>query len=60
MIWDSVIVKTLPEYLRAYGINGYNLERYETYMEAVNALLAKIGNTISRHGLDQLLWYSHK
>ncbi len=65
-IYDSVLKKVLPWYLEKYkiAIQKTDLEKYETYCEAITKLLEKVRKEdreeISRNGLDHLLWQFHK
>lgn len=59
-IYDNVVKKALPAFLEKYDLPKYNLSKYPEYQAALDALLEKIGNTISRNGLDHLLWYGYK
>lgn len=59
-IYDNVVRKALPAYLVKYNLPKFKLLHYAEYQAAVDALLEKSGNLISRNGLDHLLWYGHK
>jgi len=67
-IYDNVVAKALPDYLKGYGIkksNGKNYsktdfvraESYELFSNLIDQLR---GNIVSRNGFDHLLWYYHK
>ncbi len=60
-IYDGVLKENLQLYLDHHKVGGsYNLTDYKEYMDAIDALINKLGNTISRNGLDHLIWYYHK
>ena len=64
-IYDSVVKKYLPKYLEKYNIViNDELEGYEKHIAQIDALREKVKNkkneTVSRNGLDHLLWYYHK
>lgn len=67
-IYDEVVSRALPLYLRKFGItksNGTAYEerdfnsagKYKTYSSLIDQLR---GDKISRNGFDHLLWYYHK
>lgn len=59
-IYDNIVKAMLPKYLALYGLPAYKLDDYREYQNAIDALIARIGFTISRNGLDHLIWYSGK
>lgn len=60
-IWDSILRKVLPDYLSYYDIHtSYNLNDYNDYRHAIDAIRAQLPVPISRNGFDHLLWYYHK
>lgn len=59
-IYDNVVKKALPRYLEAYGLPEYNLSAYEGYQAAIDAIREHDNYSISRNGLDHLIWYSSK
>ncbi len=59
-IYDNVVRKALPKYLKAYELPNYNLSFYEEYQAAIDAIRAHDQYSISRNGFDHLIWYSSK
>ena len=60
-IYDSVIKKVLPIYLKRYNINyTYKLDNYKYYCDAIERIRKASDIEISRNGLDHLLWYYYK
>lgn len=60
-IYDGIMRKVLPFYLRYYGIyDKYDLADYAQYRTAVDCIRKASGIEISRNGFDHLLWYYHK
>ena len=57
-IYDSIVKGALQYYLA--GGEHYDLDDYAQYSEAIDSILVKNGNCISRHGFDQLIWYYYK
>lgn len=67
-IYDGIVVKALPIYLKGKNIKKKNgkeyrkgdfdtAEKYPLYSEMIDILR---NNKISRNGFDHLLWYFHK
>lgn len=70
-IYDNVLKKVLPGYLQHYKLSppsnqkNHSLhDEYTRYREAIDKIRDQAktldGRTISRNGLDHLLWYYHK
>ena len=64
-IYDGVLKDALPCYFSFFDIKDYDLSGdYYAYQNAIDELrmcaAKKYGETISRNGLDHLIWYYHK
>ena len=59
-IYDSVIKRNLPKYVKYYGLEERDLDDYAEYRETIDEVIAASGGGISRNGFDHLLWYYHK
>ena len=59
-IYDNVLKRVLPRYIKHYGINITNTDDYSSYREAVDKIRIMAGTGISRNGFDHLLWYYYK
>ena len=64
-IYDGVLKEALPFYFSFYNIKDFDLSGdYYAYQKAIDELrdcaAKKYGETISRNGLDHLVWYYHK
>lgn len=59
-IYDNVMCKTVPLYLDHFGLNRFDLSRYDEYRRAVDSVIDAAGNAVSRNGFDHLLWYYFK
>lgn len=67
-IYDSILKKTLPKYIKRYLNEDVKEKEYENdykkymkYIDDIRESASKIyGEKISRNGFDHLLWYYHK
>lgn len=67
-IYDNVLKKALPKYIKRYLNRDVNEKEYENnynqYIEYIdeirNIANKEYGKIISRNGFDHLLWYYHK
>lgn len=64
-IYDSVVKKALPKYCKYYGIAApkFNKKDWRDYLEyqgAIDAIIEKLEDKISRNGFDHLVWYYFK
>ena len=68
VIYDSVLVRSLPLYIKRYlnedikqkeYINDYL--KFSNYIDRIiDSAKKEHGNKISRNGFDHLIWYYHK
>lgn len=62
-IYDRYVREALPFYLEKYEINNIkitNKSTYKEYQQAIDAILDKADDKISRNGFDHLIWYYFK
>lgn len=59
-IWDSVVTKALPLYIRHYGIGIPKIDSYEIYQLAIDDIIRRSRARISRNGFDHLVWFYFK
>lgn len=61
-IYDEVIKRKLPEYLKYYKVpfERRAFDDYIKYNQLIGELLNKLDERISRRGFDQLIWYYYK
>ena len=66
-IYDNIVRKALPKYIKAFGLKDRTLKEltdYRTYQRTIDEIIdkaeIKYGGRISRNGFDHLLWYYHK
>ena len=59
-IYDNVLRKVLPKYIKHYGVTKRNLDDYAEYRKTVDDIIRVAGAQISRNGFDHLLWYYFK
>ena len=63
-IYDGVVAKALPKYLKFYRIDAdikkIKNKDYAEYSKAIDAVIEASGNEISRNGFDHLVWYYFK
>ena len=59
-IYDDVLKKILPRYIKYYEIPKRDIGDYREYRKTVDEIIKKAGAGISRNGFDHLLWYYYK
>ncbi len=60
-IYDSVVSKALPLYMKRYGIDeNRNLKDYSVYSKTIDEVIKKSRANISRNGFDHLIWCAYK
>lgn len=62
-IYDRYVREALPFYLKKYEINNIKItdkSTYKEYQQAIDAILKKADEKISRNGFDHLVWYYFK
>ena len=59
-IYDDVLKKALPRYIKHYGVQKRDINDYWEYRKTVDEIIEKSGAGISRNGFDHLLWYYFK
>ena len=63
-IYDSVICRTLPKYVKHYNLKERNLKNYREYIKTIDDVIKSArtdcDGTISRNGFDHLIWYFFK
>lgn len=59
-IYDNVLCKVLPKYIKHYKLKVRDLSTYGEYRKAVDDVIKTATEPISRNGLDHLLWYYFK
>lgn len=70
-IYDGVVARALPKYLKHFSITIKNLginidikkiknKDYYEYSKAIDAVIKASGDEISRNGFDHLVWYYFK
>ena len=59
-IYDNVLQKVMPEYVKYYGLKQRDLSIYAEYRKTVDEIIGKAEDPISRNGFDHLLWYYFK
>ena len=62
-IYDRFVREALPFYLKKYEINNIKItdkSTYKEYQQAIDAILNKADEKISRNGFDHLVWYYFK
>ena len=62
-IYDRFVREALPFYLKKYKINNIKItdkSTYKEYQQAIDAILEKADEKISRNGFDHLVWYYFK
>ena len=59
-IYDNVLNKALPIYLKKYDLAGYKPNDYQGYYECIGRIIEKCGESLSRNGFDHLVWYYYK
>lgn len=59
-IYDNVLNKALPIYVKKYGLDGYYSNSYSSYYKCIERIIEKCGEPLSRNGFDHLVWYYYK
>lgn len=59
-IYDNVLNKALPIYIKKYNLNGYNPDSYSSYYKCIGEIIKSSGENLSRNGFDHLIWYYYK
>lgn len=59
-IYDNVLNKALPIYIKKYNLAGYNLNSYSSYYNCIGNIIRASGESLSRNGFDHLIWYYYK
>ena len=62
-IYDRYVREALPFYLKKYEIKNIKItdkSTYKEYQQAIDAILDKADEKISRNGFDHLVWYYFK
>ena len=66
-IFDSVMEKALIKYIKRYKLNytKSDFKKYPLFLNAISEVISKSiatgeGTSVSRNGLDHLLWYYYK
>ena len=59
-IYDNVLNKALPIYIKKYNLNGYNPHSYSSYYKCIGEIIKNSGEDLSRNGFDHLIWYYYK
>ena len=56
-IYDNILSKAIPLYVKHYGLEKRNLNSYQEYRKTIDEIIKKSKADISRNGFDHLLWY---
>ena len=59
-IYDNVLNKALPIYIKKFNLTGYNPDSYSSYYNCIGKIIEKSGENLSRNGFDHLIWYYYK
>ena len=59
-IYDNVLNKALPIYIKKYNLGGYNPNSYSSYYNCIGEIIKACGEDLSRNGFDHLIWYFYK
>ena len=59
-IYDNVLNKTLPIYIKKYNLSRYDYSSYSSYYNCIGEIIKSSGEPLSRNGFDHLLWYYYK
>lgn len=59
-IYDNVLNKALPIYIKKYNLDGYNPNSYSSYYNCIGEIIKACGEDLSRNGFDHLIWYYYK
>jgi len=59
-IYDNVLNKALPIYIKKYNLNDYDPDSYSSYYRCIGEIIKCSGEDLSRNGFDHLIWYYYK
>ena len=59
-IYDNVLNKALPIYIKKYNLDGYDPDSYSSYYKCIGEIIKSSGEDLSRNGFDHLIWYYYK
>lgn len=59
-IYDKVLNKALPIYIKKYNLNNYDPKSYRSYYYCIEMIIKSCGEQLSRNGFDHLVWYYYK
>ena len=59
-IYDNVLNKALPIYIKKYNLDGYDPDSYSSYYKCIGEIIKCSGENLSRNGFDHLIWYYYK
>lgn len=59
-IYDKVLNKALPIYIKKYNLNNYDPKSYRSYYYCIEKIIESCGESLSRNGFDHLVWYYYK
>ena len=59
-IYDYVLNKALPIYIKKYNLDGYDPDSYSSYYKCIGDIIKCSGEDLSRNGFDHLIWYYYK
>lgn len=59
-IYDNVLNKALPIYIKKYNLDGYDPDSYSSYYKCIGDIIKSSGEDLSRNGFDHLIWYYYK
>ncbi|MGM9858724.1 MAG: hypothetical protein ACI311_05725 [Bacilli bacterium] len=59
-IYDNVLNKALPIYIKKYNLDGYNPNSYLSYYKCIGEIIKACGEDLSRNVFDHLIWYYYK
>ena len=59
-IYDGILKKALPIYIKKYNLDGYDPDNYLSYYKCIGEIIKHSGEGLSRNGFDHLIWYYYK
>lgn len=59
-IYDNVLNKALPIYIKKYNLASYDPDSYSSYYKCIGDIIMSSGEDLSRNGFDHLIWYYYK